>query len=157
MKEVLEFIKLFSTRNDYNLDKLSNAVSRIYFLHIKKWKRSLKKSYEAKMAGDILKIDQGLQKKTLKNIQLETDFFKEETTLNIFMDNEKLEEYEIAQVSDILHPYRFYVDAVMIAEIIKKESNKERFRWFFAIILSIITTVLGVLLKVIGDIYVKLN
>lgn len=157
MKEIISFIEFQAGRDDYNFDEFTQTMNNLYFLYIRKFIKSIKRSYEMKICKDIMRLKNGLNHSTIKDVNFSTIFINDNDTIKKYKNRVKLKPHEITEIEDsVLIPNRYYLDAVMISEILKKEVNKERFRWFFTILLTGIITLLGIIIKIMGDIYVKL-
>lgn len=157
MKEILDFIKIIISKNDYDLEGFSHIIEKLYFSNIRRWFQLIKNSTEIKICKDLVNLDVALTSKTIKGIKIKTMYIKENNAVKKYENRVKLKDHEIAEIIDeLIDPNRYYLDAIMISEILLREVRKERFRWFFVILISAVATILGVILKILGDIYVQL-
>jgi hypothetical protein len=138
--------------------KLLRTVERLYFHYVRRPFRRLSRSEEARIAADILAIDELLvtAPTSLASLKVRSKRFASNAFLQRLQKQPHIDRPELAQLeAEHLTPTRYYITAVFITYLIKFEYRKDRFRWLLAVILSVVATTLAALIKSFGDIYAR--
>ena len=153
MKDLLDYVKLLGTKSPDATDQLVESIESIYFLYIRHWYIPLSRTEPIRIAIDLVHIEEALRTgMSLKAIRIKSKLLNGNNLINKYKSNVILESHVIDQIKDqVITPHRHYVPAAMIAEIIRRDNARERLRWLTTIILSILTTLIAILLKELGD------
>ena len=149
MRDFLDYIDFLLSEDAAARDRVVEVVLSLYFIYINPWYRTLKFSDESKIARDIIAIKRALRTSaTLLGLRLRS---RELKSLAIIKSNfcvTGLEQYMVRRILDELSKYDHIVLAVFIAEIVERETIRERLRWISTLLLGALTagiTLLGVI------------
>lgn len=154
MRDLLLYIKELPLKSPEQQAKLVTTLERLYFLHIRTL-RPLRFSEPARIASDLVRLEEALEEEgTIGGVKLRSRLLKGNILLNSSRQTEKLEKHKIDLINDqVIGPIRYFVPAVMAAEIINSDSRRERWRWLSTIVLSILTAILALIAKQLGDLH----
>jgi hypothetical protein len=134
MRELLEYIKLRHKDNPSEMNAASEILeymSPFIFLIF---------SNEYKVAKDLLYLKKCIDTDTFSQKKIRSKFIMELVKkYNISTPLEKEGSQTIA--NNIIEPNKYYITAIFIADIVRKEAAQEKLKWVITILISILTVI----------------
>lgn len=158
MKELIDLVNLYAQSDKSRAEKIAKCVEHLYYKSLGAMLRPLCATEEYRIARDVIFLETALRDDT--NIKK----FKPKSRLlsssDVYKEYRKLEDLDKAQKDlieeELVVPHRHIPSAVMLARVLAYEARKERFRWFLATLMALLSALLVAIVKLLGDIYDKL-
>jgi hypothetical protein len=154
LKDLLQYIKLVSPENSQEASRIRETIESIYFLYLRPWHRFLSASEPSRIAFDLVHLEEALRtQQSFKHLRFRSAWMNADPLLARHLTTEKLEAHVIDQIRDtVIAPNHYYIPAMMIADIIRRDHIQERLRWFTTILLTILAALAALILKALGEI-----
>jgi len=129
--------------------ELVEALESMYFCYIRSSFRPLGTSEEFKIAKDVVRLNEHLTKaRTVVGFRPRSRLMQNHPLIKQYITTHVLQEDEIKAVRlQVIQGNRHMVAAAMIADRFNQERIHERFRWFVAVLISLVSIIATVLLK----------
>lgn len=151
MKILFDYLQQLKQEGDEQ-GKLKKAMlEKLYYQYIAPWNilKKVRWSDEAKIAGDLQKLADFLQKRTtLDGFSLKSNLLKSEPSLQEILSKKGTYSSPESIITNVFKRYQYYIEVVLIADAIEKETNKGRAQQVLAGIGTFLTLLIS-----IGSIY----
>ena len=149
MRDFLDYIHLFISKDDAAREKILAVVVDLYFNYIRPWYKFLRFSDESKLAKEVVRLRRELNSTgNLNKLKIKSRLLRSDQVIGRQLANPGIEPHIAELLIDQLEIFNHTVLAIFIAEIVERETIRERLRWITTALLGLATgllTLLGVL------------
>ena len=146
MKLITDYLTHLDKENSSESQKKKRVIEKLYFEVIRKNNpfKKIQATEEAKIVRDIEKLKKLKISSELKTIEFESKLIGDSPFIQSVLNKKKTTPLSEIQ-KKIIQPHQYLAEVILMADLIKKEKNRNTFKFILAAIAGGITTLTSIL------------